>query len=143
MPQVVVSNTESAKILDEARVRRADPGTQAPPPLRRRRARPVVQAPSPVRRRLLNYILALVTVVLVVDALVGDKGLIETTRARRQYADVAASLTALRQQNARLRDDIRRLKEDPGTIESIAREELGLMRPGELLFVVKDADAPR
>jgi cell division protein FtsB len=96
-----------------------------------------------MRRRLLNYVLALVTVVLVVDALVGDKGLMETMRARRQYADLMASLTALRQQNAQLRDDIRRLKEDPGTIESIAREELGLIRPGELLFVVKDADKPR
>jgi cell division protein FtsB len=96
-----------------------------------------------MRRRLLNYVLVFVTVVLVVDALVGDKGLIETMRARRQYADVAASLAALRQQNARLRDDIHRLKEDPGTIESIARDELGLMRPGEVLFVVKDADKPR
>jgi cell division protein FtsB len=141
MPQVVVPTTESAKAsLDE---RRGDTGTQAPPPLRRRRAQPVSPAPSPVRRRLLNYVLALVTVVLVVDALVGDKGLIETIRARRQYADLAASLTALRQQNAQLRDDIRRLKEDPGTIESIARQELGLMRPGELLFVVKDADQAR
>ena len=99
--------------------------------------------PSPIRRRLLNYILALVTVVLVVDALVGDKGLIETMRARRQYANVAASLAVLRQQNALLRDDIRRLEEDPATIESIARQELGLMRPGELLFVVKDADKTR
>jgi cell division protein FtsB len=102
-----------------------------------------VSPPSPFRRRLLNYVLALVTVVLVVDALVGDKGLMETMRARRQYADLAASLAALRQQNAQLRDDIRRLKEDPGTIESIAREELGLMRPGEVLFVIKDADTPR
>jgi cell division protein FtsB len=144
MPQVVVSNTESAKTpVDEVRTRRADSGTQTPPPLRRRRVQPVVPAPSPIRRRLLNYILALVTVVLVVDALVGDKGLIETMRARRQYVDVAASLAALRQQNAQLRDDIRRLKEDPATIESIAREELGLMRPGEVLFVVKDADKPR
>jgi len=129
MPQVVVTNTESVK-------------TQAPPPLRRRRVQPVVP-PSPIRRRLLNYILALVTVVLVVDALVGDKGLIETMRARRQYANVAASLAVLRQQNALLRDDIRRLEEDPATIESIARQELGLMRPGELLFVVKDADKTR
>jgi cell division protein FtsB len=96
-----------------------------------------------IRRRLLNYVLALVTVVLVADALVGDKGLIETMRARRQYADLAASLAVVRQRNAQLRDDIRRLKEDPGTIESIAREELGLMRPGEVLFVVKDADRPR
>ena len=128
MPQVTVSNTES---------------TNAPPPLRRRRVQPTVSPPSPFRRRLLNYVLALVTVVLVVDALVGDKGLMETMRARRQYADLAASLAALRQQNAQLRDDIRRLKEDPGTIESIAREELGLMRPGEVLFVIKDADTPR
>jgi cell division protein FtsB len=144
MPQVVHSNTESAAVpAGEARLRRADTGTQAPPPLRRRRAQPAAPAPSPIRRRVLNYILVLGTVVLVVDALVGDKGLIETVRARRQYADLAASLTALRQQNAQLRDDIRRLKEDPGTIESIAREELGLMRPGELLFVVKDADKAR
>jgi cell division protein FtsB len=124
----------------EARARRSETGT--PPPLRRRRARPAL-APSPIRRRVLNYVLGLVTVVLVVDALVGDKGLIETVRARRQYEELAASLTALRQQNAQLRDDIRRLTEDPGTIESIAREELGLMRPGELLFVVKDADQAR
>jgi cell division protein FtsB len=143
MPQVVVPTESAAVPLDEARVRRSDTGRQAPPPLRRRRAQPVPPAPSPGRRRLLNYVLALVTVVLVVDALVGDKGLIETMRARRQYADLAASLTALRQQNAQLRDNIRRLKEDPGTIESIARQELGLMRPGELLFVVKDADKAR
>lgn len=113
----------------------------APPPLRRRRA-PAVPAPSPLRRRVLHYILALVTVVLVVDALVGDKGLLETMRARRQYVEVAASLVALRQQNVRLRDEIRRLKGDPATIESIARSELGLMRPGELVFVIKDAPKP-
>jgi cell division protein FtsB len=143
MPHGVISTNEPAiPPLDEARPRRGDHGSQ-PPPLRRRRAQPVAPAPSPGRRRLLNYVLVLVTVVLVVDALVGDKGLMETIRARRQFADLAASLTALRQQNAQLRDEIRRLREDPGTIESIAREELGLIRPGELLFVVKDADKPR
>jgi cell division protein FtsB len=143
MPHGVISTNEPAMPpLDEARPLRADTGSQ-PPPLRRRRAQPAAPAPSPVRRRLLNYVLVLVTVVLVVDALVGDKGLMETMRARRQFADLAASLTALRQQNAQLRDEIRRLKDDPGTIESIAREELGLIRPGELLFVVKDADKPR
>jgi cell division protein FtsB len=83
-----------------------------------------------------------VAVVLVMDALVGDKGLMETMRARRQYTEVAASLGTLRQDNTRLRDEIRRLKSDPATIESIARGDLGLMRPGEVLFVVKDAPKP-
>jgi cell division protein FtsB len=90
-------------------------------------------------RRVLNYVLIFVTIVLVVDALVGDKGLVQTIRARRQHADATAALGALRDENARLREEIRRLREDPGTIESIAREDLGLIRPGELLFVIRDA----
>jgi cell division protein FtsB len=94
------------------------------------------------RARLLNYALGFVVVVLVADALVGDKGMLDTIRARRQYQEAAAALAQKRQENARLRDEIRLLKEDPATIESLAREELGLMRDGEVLFIVRDA-APR
>jgi cell division protein FtsB len=80
-----------------------------------------------------------VTLVLVIDALVGEKGLMETLRARRQYRELSGSIDRLRGENARLREEMRRLREDPRTIESLAREELGLIRPGELLFIVKDA----
>ena len=125
MPQVVVTPKSHAS------------STEAPPPLRGKRISPA-PAPSPLRSQLLHYVLALVTVVLVVDALVGDKGLLETMRARRQYIEVAASLTALRQENARLREEVRLLTGDPATIESIARQDLGLIRPDELVFVVKD-----
>ena len=34
---------------------------------------------------------------------------------------------------------MRRLNEDPATIESVAREQLGLIRPGEVVFILKDA----
>ena len=80
---------------------------------------------------------------LVVDALVGDKGLLETMRARRQFAGVEAALAATRQENARLREQVRRLKEDPASVEAIAREELGLIRPGEMLFIVHDIDGKK
>jgi cell division protein FtsB len=79
-----------------------------------------------------------VTLVLVADALIGEKGLIESMRARRQYRDVAASLESLRRENGRLRDSVRRLRDDPGAIESLAREQLGLIRPGEVLFIIRD-----
>jgi cell division protein FtsB len=79
-----------------------------------------------------------VTVVLVVDALVGDKGLLDTWRARRQYAELSAALDQKRDENARLREDIRRYRNDPSAIEALARQELGLMREGELLFIVRD-----
>lgn len=105
-------------------------------PLRRKRVAPA--APSGVRRRTVHVLLVFVTVVLVVDALVGDKGLMASMRARHQYTEVAASLDALVRENARLREDMRRLKEDPAAIEVVARQELGLIRPGEVLFIIKD-----
>jgi cell division protein FtsB len=117
--------------------------SSTPPPLRRRKPGPA--APSllaPWRARLLNYALGFVTIVLVVDALVGDKGLLDTMRARRQYEVVAADLARKRQENARLRDAVRRLNDDPSAIESLAREELGLMREGEVLFIVRDTKPP-
>jgi cell division protein FtsB len=113
---------------------------QTPAPFRR--PKPPEVAASPLRTRLLNYVLVFVTVVLVVDALVGEKGLLDTLRARRQHEAVAGALARKRQENARLRDNIRRLKEDPGAIESLAREQLGLIREGEVLFIVRDSQSP-
>jgi cell division protein FtsB len=105
-------------------------------PMRRKRVQPAPFAV--VRRRTIHALLVFATIVLVVDALVGDKGLVETLKARKQYQEVAASLDALRRENSRLREQVRRLNEDPTAIEAVARKELGLIRPGELLVVVKD-----
>lgn len=105
-------------------------------PLRRKRVAP--GRPAVWRRRGLHLLLVFVTLVLVIDALVGEKGLLESMRAQRQYQDLAASLEDLKRDNARLRDEARRLREDPAAIESLAREELGLIRPGEVVFILKD-----
>jgi cell division protein FtsB len=110
--------------------------TDAVEPLRRKR---LAAVPPPAwRRRGLHLLLVFVTLVLVIDALVGEKGLMESMRARRQYHQLALSLDDLKRENARLRDDARRLREDPTAIESLAREELGLVRPGEVVFILKD-----
>jgi len=78
-----------------------------------------------------------------VDALVGEKGFMETMRARRQAREQGAQVARLRQENAQLREETRRLREDPKAIESVAREELGLIRPGEVLFILKDSKPAR
>jgi len=109
-----------------------------PEPLRRARQAPPLRPASPLWRRALNYLLIFATVVLVVDALVGERGLMASRRARQQSAELAAEVGRLQRENARLREAARRLVEDTGTIESVARETLGLIRPGEVLVVVKD-----
>jgi cell division protein FtsB len=110
--------------------------TGRPEPLRRKRE--PAAAPA-ARRRWVRYALAFVTLVLVVDALAGDGGLMDRLRARREYRELARSLEDLRQENATLRHDIKRYRDDPAAIESLARQELGLMKPGEVLVIIKDA----
>ena len=84
-------------------------------------------------------LLVFVTLVLILNALVGERGLMETLRARRQHAELVASIDRLKAENGRLREEVRRLLSDPAAIEALARQELGLIKPGEMLFIIKDA----
>jgi cell division protein FtsB len=90
------------------------------------------------RRRVVRYLVVAVGCVLIIDALVGDRGLLAMLKARQQYRTLEASLVRSRAENARLREEARRLREDPEAIEDIARRDLGLIRPGEKLFIIKD-----
>ena len=76
--------------------------------------------------------------VVLLDGLFGDRGLAQTMRARKEAARATDDLQRLREQNAALRREIHRLQGDRATIESVARQELGLIRPGEILVVVKE-----
>src|SRR5690606_25637887 len=87
------------------------------------------------RRRAVQYVLIFIGAVLFIDALVGEKGLLAMRQAREQERLAEAALAAARQENARLREEARRLREDPSAIEEIARRELGLIKPGERLFI--------
>jgi cell division protein FtsB len=94
------------------------------------------------RRRFLQYGLTFIACLLIVNAFAGDRGLIEIRRVEREYRQVEGQLNVLRVENARLREEARRLREDPKAIEEAAREELGLMRPDEVLFIIKDVEGP-
>jgi cell division protein FtsB len=89
-------------------------------------------------RRVVRYVLAFVTIVIVIDAVVGEKGLLALLKARRDFKAVESSLASARSENSSLREDARRLREDPSAIEEIARRELGLIKPGETLFIIRD-----
>src|SRR4051812_5973351 len=106
------------------------------------RPAPRRRTPAPKRptrnRRLVHLLLLFVASIIVVDGLVGDRGLLAILRARRDYDALSTNIARQRAENARLRETARRLREDPSAIEEIARRELGLIRPGERVFIVKD-----
>ena len=90
------------------------------------------------RRRVLSYALFAGALVLMVNALVGQNGYLAGLRARREYEAVMADLLKVQLENQQLREQARRLKDDPTAIEDAARRELGLIRPGETLVIVRD-----
>lgn len=84
----------------------------------------------------------LATLLVLIDAVFGDRGFEASVRARRDYDAARAALVGVQQANAGLREQARRLSGDAAAIENVARKELGLIRPGEVLFFVKGKTVP-
>jgi cell division protein FtsB len=89
-------------------------------------------------RRAIEYALVLIGCVVFLDALVGEKGLLETIKKREEYRRLEAEIEQARIENQRLAAEAERLRSDPRAIEELARKELGLIKPGERLFILKD-----
>jgi cell division protein FtsB len=116
-------------------------GEAAPSEDEGRSAAPSKATPLASRgRRLLRHALVFITLLIVVDAIAGEKGLLALLQARREYSALERSLERARTENAELREMARRLREDPNAIEEQARRELGLIKPGEMLFIIKDVE---
>jgi cell division protein FtsB len=92
----------------------------------------------PRNRRIVRLLVIFVASLILADGLVGARGLAATLRARHEYEALSAEIDRQRAENARLREEARRLTEDPQAIEEVARRELGLIKPGEKVFIVKD-----
>ena len=84
----------------------------------------------------------IVTTIVVIDAVVGEKGLLALLQARQEYQALEGQVQTLRAENYRLREQARRLREDPAAVEEVARKDLGLIKPGEKLFILKDLPTP-
>ena len=72
---------------------------------------------------------------MLMNLFAGDRGLPALLNARRQAQQIAHDIEALRAENAALRGRAQALREDPRTIELVAREVLGLARPGEVVVM--------
>ena len=87
---------------------------------------------------MVQYLIVLVGCVLFVDALVGDKGVLQMLKKRQDARLLDQSVIAAKHTNARLWAEVRRLKTDLSAIEELARRDLGMMKRGEKLFIIRD-----
>ena len=80
----------------------------------------------------------LVAVFAIANAVGGARGLTAFRDASSAFATLSDAVARLRQENDALRERARRLREDSAAVEELARQELGLIRPGEKVFIFRD-----
>ena len=82
-----------------------------------------------------------------VNIIMGDRVPLHSLKvhleAGSEHRRLERELNRLRRENRRMRHEARRLREDPAAIEALARRELGLLRPGEVVFLLTDEPATR
>jgi len=77
-------------------------------------------------------------VLLSLLAMAGDGGFFEVYQFNRHLRHVEGRIQALKVENERLRTQVTGLRSDPYQIEKLAREDLGLVRPDEIIFEIVD-----
>ena len=85
-------------------------------------------------------------VVFTISFVFSDRGLPELQHARTRVAQMNAEIARLEAENARLRAEIDSVKKSSYAIERIAREDLSMSRPGEVVYMLpkrKEAVTPR
>jgi cell division protein FtsB len=89
-----------------------------------------------------SWVVAGVLAVLLGAAVFGDNGFLHLRRLRSEVEALHRDVQALEAENERLSRAITELHTDPTAMERIAREELGLVRPGERVLRFQRSPAP-
>jgi cell division protein DivIC len=81
-----------------------------------------------------RYLLVLVVGLLLVHDVFGTHGYLAMRKKQQEIQKVTAELNRLNKENETLLQEQQDLKTDPQTIRKIAREELLLAEPGEIII---------
>jgi cell division protein FtsB len=94
------------------------------------------------RKKVLLVAVLLVLAYALWSFVVGEMGVVKYYRMRSQERSLRAEIGHLKQDNLRLMQEIRSLKQDPAYLERIARDTIGLARPGEVVYYYGDTQSP-
>jgi len=95
---------------------------------------PVEEKIRSLMRQYGRGLLGLLMLVMIVHDVFGTHGFLAMRRTQDEIRKVKANLDALSRENAALEQEVKDLNSDPRLIEKIARDDLGLARPGEIII---------
>jgi cell division protein FtsL len=74
------------------------------------------------------------TIVFLVSFVFSEEGIAELRQAQKRVDTLQSEIRQLEQENARLEAEIENLQESSFAVERIAREDLGMSKPGEIVY---------
>lgn len=89
-----------------------------------------------VTLRVVVLLSAVLTIVFLVSFFFSDRGIAELQHARTRVSDLHRDIDRLNAENARLRAEIESVKKSTYAVERIAREDLGMSRKGEVIYML-------
>ena len=114
--------------------------------------KPVVQNPNLIRtagflyrmrRRIATAAAVLLAVFLGYHVIFGQNGVTAYQQKRLEDKDLQKQIQQLQEENARMKDHVDHLQNDPDAIEHEARARLHYTRPGEVIYTLNDKPADR
>lgn len=123
---------------------RPQPEREAEPAARRARTDHGQEAPAArpegrhVRPASVIVVSALLSALVFGIFLVSDRGLLQVKKQRVQLAKAREEVDQLEADTKRLAAEVAALRSDPRALEKIAREELNLVKPGDVVLVLPD-----
>lgn len=83
-------------------------------------------------------VFGLLTLAMLLLAVFNDKGLLEVHTQAEKLSTLESEITRVDGNNKQLTAEIQSLRSDPNAIEKLAREELKLVKPGEIVLVTPE-----
>ena len=85
-------------------------------------------------RRWLIYLFSALIILLALITVVGERGVLHLWRLRGEKNRLDEQNFHLQKENEALRQRVYRIRNDNAYLEKLAREELNLVRPGEIVY---------
>jgi cell division protein FtsB len=79
---------------------------------------------------------AVLSILFLITFVFSDRGITDLQHARTRVQALRADIQRLESENARLRADIESVKQSTYTVERIAREDLGMSKKGEVVYML-------
>jgi cell division protein FtsB len=93
--------------------------------------------PLPPKYKAVVFVGAGLLVLVAISAVEGGRGWFDLRRLEEKQRELETLAFRLAQENQQLREHLRRLNEDDAYVEKLARERLGWIKPGEVVFRVR------